>query len=52
LIDKGVLGRSRFDRVDLAEITSPDFPGERLLACYTVARMVIPEAMHQESIRP
>src|SRR5436190_1112745 len=34
LIDKGVLGRSRFDRVDLAEITSPDFPGERLLACY------------------
>jgi transposase len=34
LIDKGILGRSQFDRVNLAEISSPDFPGERLLACY------------------
>src|SRR3954454_13295125 len=34
LVDKGMLGRSQFDRVNLAEISSPDFPGERLLACY------------------
>jgi hypothetical protein len=24
---------SQFDERDLAEITSPDFPGERLIAC-------------------
>jgi transposase len=34
LIQEGVLVRSQFDEVDLAEITSPDFPGERLIACY------------------
>jgi len=34
LIDKGALDRSLFDEVDLAEIHSPDFPGERLVACY------------------
>ena len=34
LIDKGTLERSLFDQVNLAEITSPDFPGERLIACY------------------
>jgi transposase len=34
LMDKGQLGRSLFDETDLAEITSPDFPGERLMACY------------------
>jgi transposase len=34
LIDKGMLERSLFDQVNIAEITSPDFPGERLLACY------------------
>lgn len=34
LITKGTLTRSLFDQVNLAEITSPDFPGERLLACY------------------
>lgn len=34
LIDKGDLERSLFDRVNLAEITTPDFPGERLVACY------------------
>jgi transposase len=34
LIDSGVLERSQFDEVDLAEIASPDFPGERLVACY------------------
>jgi transposase len=34
LITKGTLQRSLFDRVNLAEITSPDFPGERLMACY------------------
>jgi transposase len=34
LIAKGTLGRSLFDEVNLAEIHSPDFPGERLAACY------------------
>jgi transposase len=30
----GLLQPSLFDRRDLAEITHPDFPGERLIACY------------------
>jgi transposase len=34
LIEVGRLQRSLFDRVNLAEIQSPDFPGERLVACY------------------
>ena len=29
----GPLQLSLFDQQDLAEITSPDFPGERLIAC-------------------
>jgi transposase len=31
--DQGPLQMSLFDERDLAEITSPDFPGERLVAC-------------------
>jgi len=34
LLADGHLNRSLFDAVNLAEIASPDFPGERLLACY------------------
>jgi transposase len=34
LLNEGHLQRSLFDEVNLAEITSPDFPGERLMACY------------------
>ncbi len=34
LIDKGRIERSLFDDVNLAEISSPDFPKERLVACY------------------
>jgi transposase len=34
LLADGHLNRSLFDAVNLAEICSPDFPGERLLACY------------------
>ena len=34
LIDKGYLHRSLFDETNLAEIQSPDFPGERLIACF------------------
>src|SRR5208283_1466733 len=34
LLQDGHLNRSLFDTVNLAEITSPDFPGERLMACY------------------
>jgi hypothetical protein len=34
LINKGQLERSLFDEKNLAEISSPDFPGERLVACY------------------
>jgi transposase len=34
LVNDGPLDRSLFDTVNLAEIRSPDFPGERLFACY------------------
>jgi len=34
LVEKGCLERSLFDEVNLAEIRSPEFPGERLVACY------------------
>jgi transposase len=34
LLADGHLNRSLFDAVNLAEIASPDFPGERLVACY------------------
>lgn len=34
LLDEGPLQRSLFDTVNLAEIRAPDFPGERLFACY------------------
>jgi hypothetical protein len=33
LVRDGALQLSLFDEADLAEITSPDFPGERLVAC-------------------
>jgi transposase len=34
LIDKGTVHGHLFDSVSLAEVASPDFPGERLIACY------------------
>ncbi len=34
LVKSGDLQLSLFDEQNLAEITSPDFPGERLMACY------------------
>jgi transposase len=34
LIEKGSLERSLFDERNLAEISSPDFPEERLVACF------------------
>lgn len=34
LIAQGQLERSLFDETNLAEISSPDFPGERLVACF------------------
>src|SRR5207237_3346447 len=33
LVRDGALQLSLFDQLDLAEITHPDFPGERLVAC-------------------
>jgi hypothetical protein len=33
LVDSGALQLSLFDRRDLAEISSPQFPGERLIVC-------------------
>jgi transposase len=33
-MDQGHLQRSLFDQQNLAEIHSPEFPGERLMACY------------------
>jgi transposase len=34
LIEKGTVHGRLFESVTLAEVTSPDFPGERLIACY------------------
>lgn len=34
LLQRGELQRSLFDEVNLAEIESPEFPGERLAACF------------------
>jgi transposase len=34
LMEKGALQLSLFDEKNLAEVTSPDYPGERLMACY------------------
>src|SRR5262249_53456978 len=34
LLRDGHLNRSLFDQVNLAEIAAPDFPGERLMACF------------------
>jgi hypothetical protein len=34
LAEAGVVAPSLFDQRDLAEIVSPEFPGERLVACY------------------
>jgi hypothetical protein len=33
LVDDGALQLSLFDQTDLAEISHPDFPGERLVVC-------------------
>jgi hypothetical protein len=33
LMEQGAFHRSLFDERDLAEITSPDYPGERLIVC-------------------
>lgn len=37
LRDDGRLPATLFDEVGLAEVTSPDFPGERLVACFNPA---------------
>lgn len=37
LLKEGTLYQKLFEPVPLAEITSPDFPGERLVACYNAA---------------
>jgi transposase len=34
LVDEGALQLSLFDQQNLAEISSPEFPGERLVACH------------------
>ncbi len=34
LIDNGKLQKNTFEKVTLAEISSPDYPDERLIACY------------------
>ncbi len=34
LVAQGVVQRSLFDEKNIAEIISPDFPGERLIACF------------------
>lgn len=37
LMDDGKLQRTLFDEADLCEIASPEFPGERLVACFNPA---------------
>jgi transposase len=37
LLEEGVLYQKLFEPEPLAEISSPDFPGERLIACYNAA---------------
>jgi hypothetical protein len=34
LMTEGAIQPTLFDQQDMAEITSPDYPGERLIACY------------------
>ena len=34
LMTQGTIQPTLFDETDMAEITSPDYPGERLIACY------------------
>jgi hypothetical protein len=34
LMSQGAIQPTLFDKTDMAEITSPDYPGERLVACY------------------
>jgi hypothetical protein len=34
LMAEGAIQPTLFDQADTAEITSPDYPGERLIACY------------------
>ena len=34
LAEEGIIQPSLFDKTDLAEISSPDYPGERLIACH------------------
>ena len=34
LISQGAIQPTLFDEADMAEITHPDYPGERLIACY------------------
>jgi hypothetical protein len=47
--DGGPLQMSLFDAQDLAEITSPDYPGERLIACHNPA-LEAERAAHRERL--
>jgi len=47
--DGGPLQLSLFDRQDLAEISSPDYPGERLIACHNPA-LEHERAAHRERL--
>jgi hypothetical protein len=47
--DGGPLQLSLFDRQDLAEISSPDYPGERLIACHNPA-LAAERAAHRERL--
>jgi transposase len=37
LLEEGIVCQKLFEPLPLAEIASPDFPGERLIACYNAA---------------
>jgi len=51
LVEGGALQLSLFDQQNLAEISSPEFPGERLVACYNplLAEVRIPVIVNTHS---
>ncbi len=51
LVEQQVIQPLLFDRQNLAEITSPDYPGERLVACFNPLLVVRPGGSRQAEER-
>ena len=52
MADDGPLQLSLFNQQDLAEITSPDFPGERMIACRNPVLAANRARTREELLRP